>query len=117
MLYYINYLFFDIRKQEGFLRTMIIRTSIIGEIMVIICFYYEDKKLREKLLEHIIAKFPQINSLMYAINNKKNDSITDIDINLYYGKDYIYEKIDNLMFKIGAKSFYQTNSIQIHKII
>lgn len=108
--------FFDLRKQEGFLRTLIIRTSSIGEIMVIVSFFYEDKEQREQLLAHIAKNFPQITSLMYVINEKKNDTITDQEIICYQGNDHIYEEMEGLRFRIGAKSFYQTNSQQAYEL-
>lgn len=111
-----NLSFFDLRKQEGFLRTLIIRTSSTGEIMVVVSFFYEAKKEREKLLKYIAEQFPQITSLMYVINEKKNDTITDQDIICYRGADHIYEEMEGLRFRIGAKSFYQTNSEQAYEL-
>jgi len=107
-----NLSFFNIIKREGFLRNLIIRTSLLGEVMVIISLYYEDKEKREALLENIKDKFPQVTSLMYVINKKVNETLFDQDIKLYYGNDYILEDLDGLKFKIGPKSFYQTNSQQ-----
>ncbi|MGL4293368.1 MAG: 23S rRNA (uracil(1939)-C(5))-methyltransferase RlmD, partial [Bacteroidales bacterium] len=106
--------FFDLRNQEGFLRTMIVRTSTTGELMLIIAFYYEDKKEREALLQYIADKFPQITSLLYVINSKCNDTITDQDILVFKGNDHIFEQMEGLKFKIGPKSFYQTNSEQAY---
>lgn len=108
--------FFDIRKQEGFLRTMIIRTTTIGETMLIISFFHEDKSKREKLLEFIAKEFPKLTSLMYVINEKKNDTITDQEIICYKGQDYITEVMEGLRFRIGAKSFYQTNPDQAYEL-
>ncbi len=108
--------FFDIRNQEGFLRTLIIRTSTLGETMVILAFYYEDPLKREKLLNALLNRFPRITSLMYAINSKANDTLTDQDILCFYGRDHIFEKMEDLTFKIGPKSFYQTNSAQACKL-
>ena len=102
--------FFDIREQEGFLRTLIIRTSSTGELMVILSFYYEDEPAREALLNAIKTKFSEISSLLYVINSKGNDTITDQEIKVYSGRDYILEEMEGLKFKIGPKSFYQTNS-------
>ena len=104
--------FYDIRKHEGLLRTMIIRTSSTGEVMVIIAFGHEDVSAREALLEAVKNNFPQITSLMYVINEKLNDTITDQDIICYNGRDHIFEEMEGLKFKIGPKSFYQTNSEQ-----
>ncbi len=108
--------FFDLRKQEGFLRTMIVRTTSIGELMLIMVFFYEDKATRESLLEHIGKKFPEITSLQYIINEKANDSITDQEVHLFKGTDSIYEEMEGLKFKISPKSFYQTNSEQAYEL-
>lgn len=108
--------FFDLRNQEGFLRNMIIRTSSIGELMLIMVFYYEDKTAREQLLNHIVALFPQMTSLMYVVNAKANDTITDQEVHLFHGKDFIFEQMEGLKFKIGPKSFYQTNSEQAYEL-
>lgn len=108
--------FFDLVKQNGFLRNLIIRTSSLGETMVIVIFFYEDRKLREALLDHIIDKFPAITSLQYVINPKRNDTIFDLDVHLYKGRSFIYESMEKLQFRIGPKSFYQTNSMQVSKM-
>lgn len=109
-----NLEFLDIRNKEGFLRTLIIRTSSIGEIMVILTFYRNDEENTQNLLKAIADKFPEITSLMYVVNEKANDTISDLDINLYKGNDHIYEQMEDLTFKIGPKSFYQTNSEQAY---
>jgi 23S rRNA (uracil1939-C5)-methyltransferase len=111
-----EYSFFDLREQTGFLRTIVIRTSSTSEVMLIVVFAYEDKELRVKLLDEIINNFPQITSLNYVINSKKNDTISDLPIHLYSGNDSIYEKMEDLRFKIGPKSFYQTNSEQAYRL-
>jgi len=111
-----NLTFFDLRKQEGFLRTLIIRTASTGDLMVIAVFFYEDETLRENLLNHIYTKFPQISSLLYVINSKANDTITDQKVCLFRGNEHIYEEMEGLRFKIGAKSFYQTNSEQAYEL-
>ncbi len=108
--------FFDIRNREGLLRTLIIRTSGVGELMVIINFYYEDVKNREKLLVFLRDKFPQITSLMYVINPKPHDSIGDLDVKLFSGRDYIIEEMEDLKFRVGPKSFYQTNTQQSYEL-
>lgn len=108
--------FFDIRNQEGFLRTLIIRTSSTGEIMVVLAFFHEDRQEREALLDAFQRQFPQISSLMYVINEKANDTLTDQEIVCYAGKDHIFEEMEGLRFKIGPKSFYQTNSGQAYKL-
>jgi 23S rRNA (uracil1939-C5)-methyltransferase len=108
--------FFDIRKQEGFLRTLIIRTSTTGDVMVIVVFYHEDVEKREGLMAHLAEKFPEITSLMYVINEKGNDTIGDQDVILHKGADHIFEQMEDLKFKIGPKSFYQTNSEQAYEL-
>lgn len=108
--------FFDIRNQEGFLRTLIIRTSTTGEVMMILSLYFEDKEKREALLTHLADKFPEITSLMYVINSKANDTITDQKIISFKGRDHIFEEMEGLKFKIGPKSFYQTNSEQAYEL-
>lgn len=108
--------FFDIREQVGFLRNLIIRTSSTGENMVIVSFYREDKMRRIDLLEAVREEFPEITSLLYVVNTKGNDTITDQKIELFHGKDYILEQMEGLNFKIGSKSFYQTNSEQAYNL-
>ena len=104
--------FFDPREQTGFLRTLMIRNTLGGEVMVLIQFFREDKNKRELLLNFIQKRFPQIVSLLYCINSKGNDSIYDQEIYCYSGQSFISEHIDDLQFKITAKSFYQTNPKQ-----
>ena len=111
-----NLSFFDIRNQEGLMRNLIIRTSIKGELMVLMVFYYEDREKRENLLNYIAKEFPAITSLLYVINPKKNDTIFDLDIQTYKGRDHILEEIEGLNFKISAKSFFQTNSEQAYEL-
>ncbi len=108
--------FFDIVEKEGFLRNLMIRTSSNGQIMVVMQFFYEDKEKREGLLDHLHAEFPEITSLLYTINNKGNETIYDLDIITYKGEDCIYEEMEDLKFKIGPKSFYQTNSKQAYEL-
>lgn len=108
--------FFDIREQKGFLRTLILRTSSNGEVMVIVSFFHEDKTKSDALLEAIKNEFPEITSLLYVINEKGNDTITDQNIITYSGREYILEEMEGLKFKIGAKSFYQTNSAQAYNL-
>lgn len=111
-----DYDFFDIRENVGYMRNMIIRTTEAGDVMLIVCFYYEDKEKREALLDAIAEKFPQISSLYYIINEKKNDSIGDQECILYKGDECIIETMEDLKFRIGPKSFYQTNSKQAYKL-
>lgn len=108
--------FFDIKSQTGFLRTLIIRTSSTGEVMIVLSFFKENEEQRCKLLEAVKVQFPEITSLLYVINSKGNDTITDQDIILYSGRDYIFEEMEGLKFKIGPKSFYQTNSDQAYTL-
>lgn len=107
--------FFDLVKQEGFLRNLIIRNSTLGEWMVIVCFVYDDNAIK-KLLDYLIEQFPQIISLHYVINPKRNDTIFDLEIKTYHGRGFIYEQIGGLKFKIGPKSFFQTNTKQAKKL-
>lgn len=108
--------FYDIRNNEGFLRNMFVRTTEDGQVMLILIFGYEDAKVRKAMLDAIKKAFPQITSLYYVINTKLNDSINDQDSILYSGVDAIYEKMENLRFRIGPKSFYQTNSPQAYRL-
>ncbi len=111
-----NLSYFDLRKQEGLLRNLIIRTSTTGELMIIMVFYYDDQKEITNLLNYISDKFPKITSLMYIVNSKSNDSYTDQNVKLFKGKDYFFEQMEDLKFKIGPKSFYQTNSEQAYNL-
>lgn len=108
--------FYNIRDKEGFLRTLIIRTSSTGEVMVIVTFFHENIEKREALLNALVKEFPQITSLMYVINEKANDTITDQEVICYQGNDHIFEEMEGLKFKIGPKSFYQTNSSQAYNL-
>ncbi|AQX09133.1 23S rRNA (uracil(1939)-C(5))-methyltransferase RlmD [Elizabethkingia ursingii] len=104
-----NLEFFDVRNQEGFLRTLMMRQNSKGEWMVLFQLFEENETERVKLLDYLLQKFPQIHTLLYAINPKGNDSIYDLDIQTYYGEGFLYEEMDGLRFKIGPKSFFQTN--------
>ena len=108
--------FFDLRNQEGFLRTLMIRTTSTGELMVVVVFFYEDETERVALLQHLADMFPQITALLYVINSKCNDTITDQEIVCFKGEEAIYEEMEGLKFKIGPKSFYQTNSEQAYEL-
>jgi len=108
--------FFNTRNQTGLLRTMMIRTSSTGDIMVMIQFFKEDKAKRELILDFIAETFPQISSLQYVINGKANDTIYDQEVICYKGADHIFEEMEGLKFKINAKSFYQTNSDQAFEL-
>lgn len=111
-----GYTFFDLRNQVGLMRTLIIRTSSSGELMVIVVFFEEDQERREALLNDVAQRFPQITSLMYVINEKGNDTISDQDVILFKGKDHMIELMEGLQFKVGPKSFYQTNSEQAYNL-
>lgn len=111
-----NLEFFDRKIQSGLLRNIIIRTSTTGDVMLIVCFFSEQKENREKLLAAVASEFPQITSLVYVINGKGNDTIHDQEILVYKGNDYILEEMEGLKFKIGPKSFYQTNSEQAYEL-
>ena len=117
---YENHLsFFDLRAQKGLLRDIIIRNSNSGEWMVIVQFHYEeeDDDARAKgLMQHIADNFPQITSLLYVDNQKGNDTIGDLELTTFSGKDFIYEEMENLKFKVGPKSFYQTNTEQAYHL-
>ncbi len=108
--------FYNARKQEGFLRTLMIRISSTGEIMVLVQFFYNDEEKRRLLLDYLIKEFPQITSLQYVVNSKGNDTIYDQEVICYHGKDHIEEEMEGLRFKINAKSFYQTNSEQAYEL-
>lgn len=112
----LNLSFFNTRNQEGFLRTLMLRTSSTGEIMVLLQFFHEDEANRKLLLSAIAEEFPQITSLLYVINSKGNDTLYDQDIELFHGRDHIFEEMEGLKFKINAKSFYQTNSEQAYEL-
>ena len=111
-----HYTFFDLRAQTGFLRTIVIRTASTGEVMVVIAFAIEDKEKREALLNYLIEHFPEVTSLMYVINGKQNDTFEGLEVLPYYGTPYIMEQMESLRFKIGPKSFYQTNSHQAYRL-
>ena len=111
-----GYPFYDLRNQEGFVRTLMIRTASTGDLMVVLVFYHEDKERREALMNYIAEQFPEITSFLYVINSKCNDTITDQEVCLFKGKDYIIEEMEGLKFKVGAKSFYQTNSEQAYHL-
>lgn len=108
--------FFNPRKQEGLLRTLMMRTSSTGEIMVLVQFFEENTEHRELLLNHLKETFPEITALLYVINSKGNDTIYDQEVICFAGRDHIFEEMEGLQFKINAKSFYQTNSEQAHEL-
>lgn len=112
--------FFDHRNKKGLLRTMMIRNSSVGQWMVVIQFFEDKKQVRINLLDALIKAFPEIHSLNYVINTKANDSIYDQEVVCYHGTPFIEEKMENLIFRITPKAFYQTNSEQafaLYKIV
>ena len=108
--------FFNTRNQTGTLRTLMIRTSSTGDIMVVVQFFEDEESKRKMLLDYIFETFPEISSLQYIINGKANDTIYDQDVICYKGEDHIFEEMEGLKFKINAKSFYQTNSTQAYEL-
>ena len=111
-----GYTFHNAREHTGLMRNMVVRTSSTGEVMVIVVFGAEDRPRIEALLDHLAATFPGITSLFYVINTKLNDSTTDLEAVCYRGKDHIIEEMEGLRFKVGPKSFYQTNSAQAYEL-
>ena len=114
-----NYPFINLRTQEGMLRNLIIRTSTTGELMVILISRIsnnDEMKRFMELLQYVGDTFPEITSLLYVVNNKCNDTITDLDVITFKGNDHIFEEMEGLRFKIGPKSFYQTNSRQAYEL-
>jgi 23S rRNA (uracil1939-C5)-methyltransferase len=108
--------FYNLRNHEGVLRNLIIRTSSIGELMVIVVFAYPEQEQIDSMMAFLRAEFRAITSLLYIVNQKKNDTIFDQDIHIYDGPDHIFENMNGLKFKIGPKSFYQTNSEQAFEL-
>jgi len=111
--------FFDLREQHGLLRDMVIRNANTGEWMLILQFHFEeegDTDRAEALLQHVKERFPQLTSIMYVDNQKRNDTFQDLDLKLFSGRDYIIEEMEGLRFKVGPKSFYQTNTEQAYHL-
>lgn len=111
--------FFDLRQQHGLLRDIMIRNSNTGEWMVLVQFHFEEQEDEERamaLMQHIADTFPQITSLMWVDNQKCNDTFGDLELNLYKGNDHIFELMEDLRFKVGPKSFYQTNTEQAYHL-
>ena len=111
-----GYSFYDLRAQQGLLRTLMIRIASTGEIMAVIVFGENDESKIKSLLEAVKDKFPQITSLLYVVNLKVNDTISDQNIITYSGKESIEEEMEGLRFRVGPKSFYQTNSLQAYEL-
>ncbi|HHU34190.1 MAG TPA: 23S rRNA (uracil(1939)-C(5))-methyltransferase RlmD [Bacteroidetes bacterium] len=104
--------FYDFRQQSGFMRNLIIRNNSAGDVMAIVVFFMDEKERREALLDYLAEEFPRITSLMYVVNTKKNDSLSDQEAVVYRGADHLIEEMEGLKFRIGAKTFFQTNSSQ-----
>ncbi|MBD5320081.1 MAG: 23S rRNA (uracil(1939)-C(5))-methyltransferase RlmD [Bacteroides sp.] len=111
-----GYTFYDLREQHGLLRTLMIRIASTGEVMVVMVFGEDDREKIEALMQAIKDNFPEITSLQYVINTKVNDTIADQEILLYSGREYILEEMEGLRFRVGPKSFYQTNSRQAYEL-
>ena len=111
-----NISYYDVRAHEGALRNLIIRNTSTGELMIIVVFAHPEEGQIELLMDFVKQSFPEITSLLYIVNQKKNDTIFDQDVHIYKGRDHIFEEMDGLKFKIGAKSFYQTNSKQAFEL-
>jgi 23S rRNA (uracil1939-C5)-methyltransferase len=111
-----GYPFYDIRNHTGWLRTLILRICTTGEVMVNLCIAYEDKTEIQRLFDHLLHQVPSITTLLYTVNPKKNDSIYDLQPQVYHGKGYAIEQLDNFRFKVGPKSFFQTNTRQGEKL-
>ena len=112
-----NISYFDLRSQVGMMRTLMIRNSVTtGELMVIVVFAERDEAVWNGLLEHLATNFPEITSLLYICNQKANDTIGDQEVMVYKGKDFFYETMEDLKFKVGPKSFYQTNTLQAYEL-
>ena len=108
--------FFDLKLQQGLMRNLIVSNTSTGQKMVIVVFFREETASQEALLNHLLNEFPEITSLIYVINNKANDTIFDRETVVYQGSAYIVEKMEELQFIIGPKSFYQTNSEQAYRL-
>lgn len=111
-----NLLYYDYKKQQGWLRNVVLRIATTGEILVNIVMQHEDKAKREALLDHVLANVPGITTLHYTINPKVNDTIHDLEVHTYHGKGYIEEKLEDFRFKISPKSFFQTNTLQAERL-
>jgi 23S rRNA (uracil1939-C5)-methyltransferase len=111
-----NYSFYDVREHTGWLRNIVIRYCTTGELMVNVIFNYEDETERKKLLQHVLEQVPAITTLLFTINPKWNDTIYDLTPQVYFGKGFVLEKLEDFVFKISPKSFFQTNTKQAEKL-
>ena len=108
--------FYDIRANKGFLRTLMIRIASTGEVMVLLAVGEDTPEAIESVMTAVADEFPQITSLQYVVNTKVNDTVGDLDIVTWKGREYIEEEMEGLKFRIGPKSFYQTNSRQAYRL-
>jgi 23S rRNA (uracil1939-C5)-methyltransferase len=111
-----GYSFYDIKKHQGFMRTLQLRICTTGEVMANMVFGYNDEEKIKRLLDFVLEKFPNITTLLFTINTKWNDSINDLQPVVYHGKGYISEKLEDFEFRIGPTSFFQTNTKQAEKL-
>ena len=111
-----GYEFYDIKAQQGLMRTLMVRIASTGEVMLIVVFARPEQEKIDDLMGAIAAEFPEITSLLYVVNQKVNDTIADQEVFTYRGRDYINEEMEGLQFRIGPKSFYQTNSHQAYEL-
>lgn len=111
-----GYDYYNCRSHEGMMRNLMVRTSMVGETMVVVVFAKHEMHLIEDVMNHIDEKFPDLTSLQYVVNEKFNDTIYDLEVVCWKGRDFIYEELDGLKFKINAKSFFQTNTEQTLKL-
>ncbi len=111
-----GYSFFDLREQHGLMRTIMVRIASTGEVMLVVCFGENDPKAIKTVMQAIKDEFTEITSLQYVVNLKANDTIADQDVILFNGRPYIEEEMEGLRFRIGPKSFYQTNSLQAYEL-
>ncbi|MBQ7941961.1 MAG: 23S rRNA (uracil(1939)-C(5))-methyltransferase RlmD [Muribaculaceae bacterium] len=111
-----SYTFYDLKAQTGLMRTIMVRTASTGDIMLVVVFGEDDKEKIEDIMSALSQEFPQITALMYVVNLKVNDTIGDQEIIPYSGREYIEEEMEGLKFRVGAKSFYQTNSAQAYEL-
>lgn len=111
-----GYSFFDLREQHGLMRTIMVRIASTGEVMLVVCFGENDPKAIKAVMQAIKDEFAEITSLQYVVNLKANDTIADQDVILFNGRPYIEEEMEGLRFRIGPKSFYQTNSLQAYEL-
>ena len=108
--------FYDFKEQSGFLRTLMIRSNSKNDLMVLLQFFREDEQNISKMLNYIREEFPEVQTILYAINSKGNDSLYDLDVKIFHGNGFLTEEIEGLKFKIGPKSFFQTNYKQAVKL-